>query len=129
MLEVNEHSSAEYSAYLSDQSGAAVGAANLALARLTLYDRDTDTILNGRDDQNVLNMNDVLIADVIESGVTKTKVTWAMQPADNAVINQARKGGEPHTGLFTFEWPGGHHHHEAIIYVRPLAHVPRPAEA
>ena len=125
MLQANEHSSAEYSALLKDQTGAAIGAANLTLVRLTLYDRDTDTILNARDDQNVLNTNDVLIADDVDGN---TLLTWAMQPADNAIIAQTRKGAEVHTALFTFEWPGGHHHHEATILVQPLAHIPRAAE-
>lgn len=130
LFEVNEHSSAEYSADLKDQDGNPVGVANLTLARLTLYDRDTDTVLNERDDQDILNANDVTIEDVTAgSTITRTRLVWALQPEDNVVIRQARLSGEPHLALFSFEWAGGgHHHHQATIYVRPLQHVPRDAE-
>lgn len=127
-LKVNEHSSGSYTCYLVDQDGLAVGAVNVTLARLTLYDYTSDQILNSRNDQDVRNLNGVTIADVVEGGVTRTKITWSMQPADNAVVDQTRTGVEKHIALFSFSWLGGHLHHEAVIYVQPLARIPRASE-
>jgi hypothetical protein len=114
---VNEHSSAVYTATLTDQSGAALAASMLTAVTLTLYDKASDTILNERDGQDVLNANDVTID---ENGV----LTWAMQPADNVIVNQARKTPEVHVALWMFAWATGHYHHAAEIEVVPLKRVP-----
>jgi hypothetical protein len=130
-LQVNEHSSASFSAELWDEDGAPIGADAVSLARLTLYDVSTGTVLNGRDDQDVLNTNDVVIEDEKDDSdtITRTVLRWAMQPDDNRIVNQTRRSAERHAALWTIEWTGGHVHHETAIAVRPLRRIPRAAES
>lgn len=114
---INEHSSARVQFTVKDQAAVAIPAADLNAFTLTLYDVATGEILNGRDNQNVLNANGVTVD---AAGL----VTWLMQPADNAVLNQERTTVETHIALFTFTWDEGHHHYDLPITVRNLARVP-----
>lgn len=107
IFNVDERCSKTVTFTLLDQDGAPVPLNDLASARLTLFDVDsyepTDSpivgILNNRDEQNILNANNVTIH------ATTGLVTWAMQPADNEIINP-RKQVESHRAEFRFTTTG-----------------------
>ena len=69
---VNEGKSFFYRATLKDQVGANIELADIVSATLTLYDAETLSVINGRDDQDILNANDVTI------GVINVQVNWEM---------------------------------------------------
>lgn len=118
MEAVIEHSSATYKGTLLDADGNPVPASLLTRAELTLYDIKSNTIINGREAQDVLNTNGVAFN---EDGT----FIWAITPDDNAVLNQAsKKTTEEHVALFLFEWPSGHLHHNVPISVTLMHRVP-----
>lgn len=89
----------------------------LTAAILTLFDWDTGAaggsplpgILNGRHQQNVLNLNDVTID---ESGL----FTWQVQPDDNVIVT-SRRQVERHRAIFLFMWADGQFPYECEIEV------------
>ena len=115
---VREGCTAKYTATIKDESGAALAAAALHTLTLTLYDQTSETILNSRNRQDVLNTNNVAID---ASGV----LTWTMQPADNAVLDATQKV-ERHVALFEWTWDSGAKagKYEVKIDVENLKKVP-----
>lgn len=101
-----------------DQDDAAVALAALTAATLTLFDLDTyepgsspvTGILNERDAQDVLNMNNVTIH------ATSGLFTWTLQPDDNVIVTPRRQV-ERHRALFTFTWSAGSFNYECEIEV------------
>ena len=80
---VNEKSTAKYTADpLTDENGDIIPAANIVSLTLTLCEIPGATIINGRDDQDVLNTNNVTVDS---AGV----LIWTMQEADNIIVNSA----------------------------------------
>lgn len=65
---------------------------------LTLTDRKSAGIVNGRNGQNVLNVSNVTVID--------GKVEWAIQPADTAFVDAASIA-EIHCALFTLTLTDG----------------------
>lgn len=115
--DVNERSSKVVTFTLKDQAGAPVPAASLTAAELTLYDVETYEnaspavgILNDRQGQNVLNLNNVTIHS------TSGLVTWTMQPEDNVIVTERRQV-ERHRAMFHFAWSGGSFDYECEIEV------------
>lgn len=93
---IKEKETGTYSFTLKDESGAAVAAASLTTATLTLYEPESGQIVNSRTGQNVLNLNNVTIdAD--------GKVAWSIQLADVTLLDAAR-ASEVHRALFFFSW-------------------------
>lgn len=82
-----------------DEHEAPVVLADISSLRLTLYDVTTRTILNSRQNQNVLNTNNVTV------GATNGLVTWAVQPADMDAVTSLNE--ETHCALFTVRWSAG----------------------
>lgn len=80
------------------------GAEDIAAARLTLYDVETydpstsptTGILNGREGQDVFNVNGVVIDDESDE-----LVTWTIAAADNTIVT-GRRQIERHRAEFTF---------------------------
>ncbi len=109
---VPEKSSAKLTAKLQDEDGNGVG--NPTTLILTLYvEGDLTSIINSRNGQNVLNVNNVTVDS---SG----NLTFLMQPADNQIINTNRKI-ERHVALFEWTWGSGKEsRHEIIIPVENL---------
>lgn len=124
-IRVNEGSSKIIEFDILDENGSIVPAANITVATLTLYDRETYQpgaspsvgIINGRDAQNVLNGNNVVIAD---SGSPANKlVTWTMQPEDNPIVTPRRQI-ERHRAEFHIEFSTGEFNGEVEIEVMNL---------
>lgn len=112
VYQLNEKQSATYKASLIDESGAAVPGSSLSTLTLTLYDRATGTIINGRNNQNVKNANDVTVDE-------QGNLVWEMRPEDNVIITDRAsstatyvdgelvRGIEDHCALFRATWRGG----------------------
>lgn len=94
-----ERSTGVVTAILRDETGAPVAKASMTSLTLTLYERTTGAILNSRRNQNVLDANNVTM------GVADGLVTWALQPADMAIVSQLT--AEAHVALFVAKWSGG----------------------
>lgn len=85
---------------------------------LTLYDNKTGDILNGRDEQNVLNANGCTVdAD--------GNVEFTMEPEDTTILDTA-SALEVHIALFEWTWNAGlfHGKHEIQHKIRNMSQVP-----
>lgn len=99
----------------------------LTTLQLTLYvikQDGTDEILNGRNQQNVLNLNNV---QVLETPLTRTNGTqynliWTVQPGDTTIIEDFLHY-ERHLALFEWAWANGRGKAELILNVRNLRRV------
>ena len=81
---------------LKDENGTAIPAASLATLTLTLYSLSgAQPIINTRQEQNVLNANNVVVDS---SGL----LTWSMQEADTAIIATTEVGSEKHRAVFAW---------------------------
>jgi hypothetical protein len=115
---VQERETTQFTATLKDETDAALPDTSLLTLTLTLRDCDTDTILNSRDGQNVLNANDVTVS-------TAGLLTWEMQPADSPIVTTT-KDQELHEALFIWTWSGGSKtgRHVVRFLVENMARVP-----
>ena len=114
---LNERTSSAYSAVLTDEFGTPILLVNLASITLTLYALDANqTIINNRNQQDILNANNVTITDA--------GLVWTIQPADFAILDN-NLAIEPRIALFTYTWASGTRsaHHEVKFLVRNLAKV------
>lgn len=85
---------------------------------LTLYavrGNGTEEILNGRNQQNVLNANN---ATVDETGL----FSWVVQPADTTIVETILRF-ERHLALLEWTWANGSGKEEFIINVENLRRV------
>jgi hypothetical protein len=106
-----------------DRDGEPVPVAGILTAELTLYDWDTGAgggsphpgIINNRDGQDVLNLNDVTLSD----SPTVGHVLWDVQPEDNPIVTNRREV-ERHRAMFLFAWSGGEFRKELELLVRNL---------
>lgn len=117
---VNEGTTFLYTCTLKDESGVVVPLSGISALTLTLYDVATDTIINSRDAQDVLNTNDVTVH------ATSGLLSWTAQAADNAIVTAARVAGslEKHIALFEWTWSTTKKgKHELEIFVQQLAQV------
>jgi len=78
-----------YSFELVDEAGEGIDSSFLDTLTLSLYDVDSHTILNSRQDQDILNANDGTVETAPGPPVTTT-VTLAIQPADTVILNENR---------------------------------------
>ena len=115
---VNERTSAQDTATLTDHAGVTIVGSLLETLTLTLYDEATGIILNNRNQQNVLQTNGVTVS---EAG----RLTCILAPADNAIIG-GTAGHERHVMLFHADGSIGQRelYHRAVIFVRRLDRVP-----
>lgn len=91
---VTERTSATYTATLLDSAKVAVPLTSIVSAVLTLRDVDSNAVINNRNAQDVLNVNNVTIH------ATSGLVTWEIQPADNVISGSS--GYELHRAVFDF---------------------------
>lgn len=114
---LDEQSSALVTAEVTNEAGVAVPASALSTLTLTLYDRQTGTILNSRDGQDVLNTNGVTVDS---AGL----FAWGLTPLDTIIID-VTKALETHVGLFTWTYDSGTKtgRHEIVHVVRNLTKV------
>jgi len=116
---VKESTTAVYGATLQDNDGNAVSAADLDSLTLTLWDKVSETIINSRNAQNVLNTNNVTVSD---DGV----LAWTMQPDDNVIVDTNHLDGqkEEHRALFQWTWDTNKYgKYEVVIDVQQLTKV------
>lgn len=109
-----EKTSALYTAQLIDETGTPVSGSVLFTFTLTLYDLQTGTIINGRNNQNVLNANGVTID-------SNGNVAWSIAPADTIILSNELEI-ETHIALFQATWNAGAKrcNHEVAIPVQVL---------
>jgi hypothetical protein len=88
-----------YRVQLVDEVQTPIPLAALQTLTLSYYDVLTETVINTRDDQDVLNTNNVTVS---ASGL----VTWHMQPEDTVIV-QAWRQHEEHGILLTWTWDDG----------------------
>jgi hypothetical protein len=84
-----EETTGTYTFELVDEAGAGVDGQFLTTLTLTLYDLDSDQIVNGRQDQNILNTNGGTVQTVVGPPLVTT-VTVALQPEDSVIFNPNR---------------------------------------
>jgi len=118
IFHVREKTTRRYTAALKDETGAAVGSGALSSLKLTLYNRADGSIINARNQQNVLNANGV----VVDSG---GNLTWTMEPADSPIVD-ATLSYEEHVALFEIGWSSDakKNNHEVIIRVENVNKIP-----
>lgn len=90
----------------------------LTALTLTYYDLDTLTILNDRQEQDVLNAHNVTVDS---TGL----VTWELQQEDTAIVSSGVRL-EWHRALWTWQWgfPVRQGRHEVDIEIENLQYVP-----
>ncbi len=99
---VNEGDTFDYQTTLKDGAGDPIALANIVSAELTLFlgredeESESPTIINSRDEQDVLNANNVTI------DATEGTLLWRVQPEDTAIVSEDVTPGykEPHTAKF-----------------------------
>lgn len=96
-----ERVSGEYSATITDPSEAAIPLSKVDTLVLTLVDLDSDTVINSRDNQDVLNANDVTYNE-------QGELVWTIRPADNAIVGDVCAGkAQRHLATFELTWTDG----------------------
>lgn len=100
---VNELNPCVISGTLEDQDGAAVALASVSSLVCTLYDKASDTILNSRDAQSILNTNGGTL------DATSGAFTLTLDSDDNVIVSTTLPPGntETHLALIVAEWSGG----------------------
>lgn len=128
-IEVNEQSSAGFWATLLDESGQLVPGNVLSTLTLTLYVVNADgtqTFINGRQKQNVLNQNDVTLYNSLQTrpdGKTYN-LFWQIRVGDTIIVNPVLPV-ERHVALFEWTWPNNHAGKEEVwLSVTNLTQVP-----
>lgn len=81
-LRVNEKATFKYTATLVDETGAAIGPGGITTLTATLYDQLTGAIINGRNNQNVLNANQFVLTSAASSNLTFDSLV-----ADSPMVN------------------------------------------
>ncbi|MDD5366947.1 MAG: hypothetical protein PHR30_16540 [Gallionellaceae bacterium] len=100
---VSEGADAIFTGSLVDSSSD--GVTSLTRLTITYYDRDTGTIINGRNAQNIC----ATVAGSTNNNISVSAtglITWRMQPADNVIVsaNLPTGAAETHVALFEFGW-------------------------
>lgn len=85
---------------------------------LTVYNQATGAIVNGRDAQNVVDLNGVTIQ---ANGVTE----WRLTTDDTVIVDDTLRV-ETHVALFEYSWSAGamKGKHEILLPIRNLRRVP-----
>jgi hypothetical protein len=114
---VVERTSSIYDFTLLDENQDPVPLSVLSSLTLTLYDRQTNTIINSRDAVSVLNVNGGTYANTSGAG------TFKFAPADHVIVGTGSV--ETHIALFDAIWDGpGQTHWEVVIQVSNLNRLP-----
>lgn len=117
-----ELTSAIYTGVLRDAAGNPVSSSVLQSFSLTVYEVITQTIVNSRNSQDVLNTNDVTVD-------TNGLITWYLQKNDNAIVAQTEAPLEIHVAKFVATWTDVNNkpqqlEHEVFIAVQNLGKTP-----
>jgi hypothetical protein len=115
---IDEGTTPIYTATIKDAAGTPIPLAQITTLTLTLFDNATHSIINGRDDQNVLNSNGVMVEE------TSGKLTWNMSSLDTAIGNTAAFY-ESRIAQFVWIYGGGKRGtHEILFTIRNLEKIP-----
>ena len=118
---VNERARAKFTCKMTEEDEETVILPDaLSTLKLTLYDLQTRTVINSRQQQNVKNANN---GEVDSEGV----FTWKVQSADNALVN-SNLLQERHRALLEWTWPDGYGNAEFDIVVKNMFYIPGPTE-
>jgi hypothetical protein len=119
-----EGTSGLYSFALVDMAGQGIDSAFLTTLTLTLYDVDSNQIVNNRQDQNILNANDGTVTTTVSLNPV-TLVTFHLRPADTIILNDHRLV-EYRVLSFRWTWDSGQEvgRHAVQLGVENLLHVP-----
>ena len=103
-----EKTSPKITATMQDEEGTGIPAASLTTLTLTLYNLDdsSNTIINSRSDQDVLNANNVTVNS---SG----NLVWSVQALDTIIVGD--KGVEKHRAVFEWTYSSGTKNGKHII--------------
>ena len=103
-----EKTSPKITATIQDEDGTGIPAASLDTLTLTLYNLDdsSNTIINSRTAQDVLNTNNVTVDS---SG----NLVWLVQPLDTIIVGS--KGVEKHRVVFEWTYSSGTKNGKYII--------------
>lgn len=117
---VDENESGKYTAVLKDENSTPIDGDGLDAATLTLYDRTSDAIINGREAQDVLNAHQVTID-------ANGNLTWVWLSEDMAIVGAA-SDEEHHVALFVIRWTDVDGNarqlvHEVVFRVKPIPHL------
>ena len=115
--DILEQRTAIYEFDMVKEDDSAFSLAEIEALTLTYYDLDSSEIINSRNFQSVLNVNNVTVDSV-------GHVTWEITPADSVLVDE-RKELEQHIALFTWTWASGTRigSHEIQFPVRKLTLV------
>jgi hypothetical protein len=97
-----------YSFPLTDENGDGVDGSFLDTLTVQLYDLDTLQVLNNRDEQNILNVNNGHVVTDPGPPLVST-VTLDLQPADTVILNE-RRWVEYRVLVFRWTWDLGQRH-------------------
>jgi hypothetical protein len=92
----NEQTTGQITGQFVDQLGVGVPATSLVSLKLTLTDKNSGTVINNRNAQNILNASNVTVDS---SG----NFVWTVLPADNIIIDDTLTV-ETHVALFQATW-------------------------
>jgi hypothetical protein len=114
---VPEKSTFRLSGKILDHAGAAIPSVSLTTFTLTLYDKETGGVINGRNGTNILNANGGAVD-------TSGNFTWDSDPADSP-INDTTLRIEKHMALLQWTWVAGAEadRHEFEIPVKNMVKV------
>lgn len=117
---IDERESGTYSATIVGNDGVTpLPGSTLSTLTLTLYvikQDGTEEVVNGRNQQNVLNANNVTVS---EAGA----LVWSVRPLDTIIV-ESFLPVERHIALFEWTWPTGNAgKHEFVAAVRNLRRV------
>ena len=126
-FDIDEQESGSYIATVTDDLGALLPGSTLLSLQLTLYvirQDGTITFVNGRNHQNVLNVNNVTVTDVLQtlSDGRTYNLRWRIQPADTTLVEVLPY--ERHLFLFEWSWNTGAGKQEGVLVVKNLTVVP-----
>lgn len=120
VYDVLEKTTPRYSAVVLDDQGNPLPVASLTTLTLTLYVVNADgttTIVNGRNAQSVLNVNNVTVDSL-------GNVIWTVQPADLTFVDPTL-AFERHIALWQWTWSSGSKagKHEVVLNVQNMTLV------
>ena len=125
ILSLDEEESGSILATLRDDQGHIVSPAVLTDLRLSLVMITAAGVLvpiNGRDNQDVFNVNDVTVYPTLQTrGGYTFNLRWAVQPGDTTLVEDTPFAR--HLGLLTYRWNGGRDYLVIHLIVRNLGQV------
>lgn len=128
-IDINEQATGAYWATLKDESNVLIPGNVLSSLTLTLYATTAIgnfVIVNGRNKQSVLNVNDVVVYNTLQTrpdGKTYNFL-WQIRREDT-ILTDMSLAIERHVGLFEWSWPNNKYgKQEVTLAVRNLTFVP-----